>query len=133
MPATLAFLEQVRRTTPTKTDYAIAKALGIQQSHLRRIMIGEVGLGPKQIIRVSEILGKDLRDVFVLIEEDKARKPADREFWGKRSPRITATILTAVLGISVAAITTNRVETRRSLDTHPVIGFTCYTLCEVRV
>jgi predicted benzoate:H+ symporter BenE len=61
--------------------------------------VGKHGLGPKAVVRVAEILQRDLRDVLCLVEEDKAKTPKEREFWERRSPRISATVLTAVMGI----------------------------------
>jgi hypothetical protein len=101
MPNTDRLLEQVRRVVPRHTDYAIAKALGMHQSDLLRVFAGKQGLGLKAAIRISELLQRDFRDIVVLIEEDKATRPKDVEFWGARSPRITASILTAILGIAV--------------------------------
>jgi hypothetical protein len=87
MPNTPALLEQVRRRVPRETDYAVAKALEMNQSNLHRVLCGKAGLGPKAVVRVSEILQRDLKDVLVLIEEDKAKTAKDKEFWTRRSPR----------------------------------------------
>jgi hypothetical protein len=99
MPNTLNLIEQVRRQVPRHTDYAVAKALEMNQSNLARVLVGKQGLGPKAVVRVAEILQRDLRDVLCLVEEDKAKTPKEREFWERRSPRIAATILTTILGI----------------------------------
>jgi Phage related protein len=99
MPNTLNLIEQVRRHVPKHTDYAVAKALEMNQSNLARVLVGKQGLGPKAVVRVAEILQRDLRDVLCLVEEDKAKTPKEREFWERRSPRISATVLTAVMGI----------------------------------
>ena len=99
MPNTLSLIEQVRRHVPRHTDYAVAKALEMTQSDLARVLAGKAGLGNKAVVRLSEILQRDLRDVLVLVEEDKARTPKTREFWERRSPRISATIATAILAV----------------------------------
>lgn len=99
MPITQNLIEQVRRRVPKGTDYAVAKALELNQSHLAKVLCGKSGIGPKAILRISEILQRDLRDILVLIEEEQAVRPKDKEFWEKRSPRITATILTSILGV----------------------------------
>jgi transcriptional regulator with XRE-family HTH domain len=99
MPNTLNLIEQVRRRVPRPTDYAVAKALEMSQSNLTRVLAGKSGLGVKAAVRISEVLQRDLRDVLCLVEEDKAKSAKEREFWERRSPRITATILTAILGV----------------------------------
>ena len=105
MPNTLNLIEQVRRRVPKHTDYAVSKALEMDQSGLARVLCGKAGLGPKAVIRISEILQRDVRDILVLVEEDKATTAKSREFWERRSPRITAAILTTILGV-VAALGT---------------------------
>jgi transcriptional regulator with XRE-family HTH domain len=99
MPNTLNLIEQVRRRVPKHTDYAVAKALEMSQSNLTRVLCGKSGLGVKAAVRLSELLQRDLRDVLCLVEEDKAKTPREREFWERRSPRISAAILTTILGI----------------------------------
>jgi hypothetical protein len=100
MPNTLNLIEQIRRQVPHHTDYAVAKALEMQQSHLARVMAGKAGLGTKAAVRVSELLQRDLRDVIILIEEDKAKTAKDRAFWERRSPRITAAVATAFMALA---------------------------------
>jgi hypothetical protein len=109
MPNTLHLLNQVRAQVPRHTDYAIAKALYMDQSQLQRVLAGKAGLGPKAVVRLSELLSRDVGDILVLVEEDKARRPKDREFWGARSPRITAAVATAALALG-AAVTSKTVS-----------------------
>jgi hypothetical protein len=127
MPNTLQLIEQVRRRLPRETDYAVAKALEMQQSTLTKVLAGKQGLGPKAVIRVAELLQRDVRDVLVLVEEDKAVRPKDREFWERRSPRITAVLALAALAFFAAMIPQNAVAGA----VHPYSS-TCpfYTLCE---
>jgi hypothetical protein len=132
MPNTLNLLEQVRRRVPRGTDYAVAKALEMDQSHLAKVLCGKAGLGPMAVTRVSEILQRDLRDVLVLVEEDKAKTRKQREFWERRSPRITAAILTAILPIAAGY----EGSVNQLLEVHPLYTNTVgtsplYTLCEV--
>jgi hypothetical protein len=91
MPNTLNLIAQVRRRVPRETDYAVAKALEMSQSNLTRVLAGKSGLGPKAAIRVSEILQRDLRDVLVLIEEDKAKTAhhGDDSYYGPGNLRRT--------------------------------------------
>jgi ABC-type Fe3+-siderophore transport system permease subunit len=80
----------------------------------------------------SEILQRDLKDVLVLIEEDKAKTAKDKEFWERRSPRITAALLTAILAVAAGfqGVLNHR------MDYSPLYGDTVgnsplYTLCEL--
>jgi len=130
MPNTLHLIEQVRRRVPRETDYAVAKALEMSQSNLTRVLAGKCGLGTKAVVRVSEILQRDLKDILVLIEEDKARSAKEREFWERRSPRITAAILTAILAIAAGleGTLTHHMETTALYGT-TVRTSPFYTLC----
>jgi hypothetical protein len=134
MPNTLNLLEQVRARVPKHTDYAVAKALEMDQSHLAKVLCGKAGLGPIPVVRVSEILQRDLKDVLVLIEEDKAKTRKQREFWERRSPRITAAILTTILAVAAGFQQglTHYMETN-PLDAHPVGTSPFYTLCVVAI
>jgi hypothetical protein len=109
MPNTHALIEQVRARVPKHTDYAVAKALELHQSHLIKVLSGKSGIGPKAVIRIAEILQRDVRDVLVLVEEDKAVLPKDREFWSRRSPRITAVLALAALAFFAAVTPQNAV------------------------
>lgn len=130
MPNTLHLIEQVRRHVPRHTDYGIAKALEMDQSNLQRVLAGKQGLGPKAVIRLSEVLQRDVRDILVLVEEDRAKTPKDRDFWGRRSPRITATIALAILAFGLA-VTTN-LRAPEAVHAYS-FGFPFYALCVVAV
>lgn len=123
-------IEQVRRKTATKTNYAVAKALEIDQSQFIKVMAGKSTFGPKPVIRLAELLQRDVRDILVLIEEDKAKTPKDKEFWGRRSPRITASSVIAIVALLAAGIKTGNVQAEGMYKT-PVLTSPVYTLCEV--
>ena len=132
MPNTLNLLEQVRARVPRHTDYAVAKALEMDQSHLAKVLCGKAGLGPMPVVRVAEILQRDLKDILVLVEEDKAKTRKQREFWERRSPRITAAILTTILALA-ARFEGSLIHPE---DNTPLYGNTVgtspfYTLCAV--
>jgi hypothetical protein len=132
MPNTQLLLEQVRRRCPRETDYAVAKALEMNQSNLQRVLCGKAGLGPKAVVRVSEILQRDLKDVLVLIEEDKAKTAKDKEFWERRSPRITAALFTAILAVAAGfGGALNHHLDYKALYRGTALSSPLYTLCEV--
>jgi plasmid maintenance system antidote protein VapI len=128
MTNTLHLIERLRRTLPRPTNYALAKALGLSQTTIKNVLAGKHGLGPKPVIRLAELLQIDARDVLVLIEQDKARTPEDKEFWGRRSPRITASIaLAAALALAGTSKVTSAIAGQINSLT-----LTRYTLCAVR-
>jgi hypothetical protein len=79
---TLKLIERVRSKTETGTDYAVAKALGMNQSNLRRILKGKSFPGDKARRQMVDLLPDvTLSDVVALINEDKAQSEADRAYW----------------------------------------------------
>lgn len=81
MSNTLKLIERVRSTTHSGTDYAVAKALGMQQSYLIEINKGHRFPGQKAQMTMATILNVDLRDIVALINEDKAKSEAERLHW----------------------------------------------------
>jgi hypothetical protein len=129
--ATIGLIERVRRTLPTRTNYAVAKALGMQQNQLARVLKGEFGLGIKAQVRMAEILNMPLMDVVALTEEDKAKRPEEKEFWGRRSPRIAASRALAIVALGIAGlIKTGNVHAEGTVYKDS-LTLTPYTLCEV--
>lgn len=80
--------EKVRATTETKTDYATARALGVSQSYLKQVLMGNRNFGPEACVRASELLNQPLSAVLAEIELSKATSPEKKAFWEKRLPRI---------------------------------------------
>ncbi len=129
MEATLRLIEQVRRALPTKSNYAVSKALEMPQSQLSEVLKGKYGLGPKAQLRIAEILKRDLRDIMVLTEEDKAKTENDREFWGRRSPRISAAIAVTAMAFGAAGLVKDASALmlyKRTVDALPAIHYAKY-------
>jgi malate/lactate dehydrogenase len=101
MRETLLLLDRVRRALPSKSNYALAKALGTSQSDLNRVMTGEHGLGLKSLVRIAEITEIPLIDVLAITQEEIAKTPGNKAFWGQRSPRASKTV--AVTALAFAA------------------------------
>lgn len=85
-----ALVERVRVFSTRRTDYQVAKMLEMSQSDLIRVKQGETTLGPRAIMRVSEITGEPLQLILAIVEREKARSPGAVEFWEKRLPRSVA-------------------------------------------
>jgi hypothetical protein len=102
MTNTEHLLERVRVRIGKSSKYALAKALEMTPSQLNDILKGKHGLGSKAVVRVAELTGIPTHDVLVLVNEDKAKSPEDKEFWSRRSPRITASLAIAALAFGLA-------------------------------
>ena len=128
MQQTLMLLERVRRTLPTKSNYALSKALGITQSDLNRTLAAKNGLSIKALVRVSEITQVPLIDVLAMTQEEIAKTPANKAFWGQRSPRASTTAAVAALAFLVVG----RLGHGAPVNTVEILSknLTTYTLCE---
>lgn len=83
--ATLTLIEQVRTTLPKRSNYMLAKTLRMQQAQLGKVLRGELGIGPKAVVAISDALKRDLYDVMVVVELDKAKTADAKEFWSKKA------------------------------------------------
>jgi hypothetical protein len=84
MARTIALIEQVRKRLPRPTNYAIAKALHMDQTTLDKVLAGKHGLGTRAAVLMAEILKKDLERVLCELERDKAKTPEAFMFWEMR-------------------------------------------------
>jgi hypothetical protein len=72
---TLEIIAAVRATTKTRTDYAVAKALGMPQGNLKRILGGYGWLGMKSALRAAQALGRPMEEIVADMELDKLTTP----------------------------------------------------------
>lgn len=94
--------EKVRETTETRTDYATARALGVSQSYLKQVLLGQRNLGPEACVRASELLRQPLTAVLAEIELSKAQTPEKKAFWEKRLPRLLPAV--AIWGLAAGVM-----------------------------
>jgi plasmid maintenance system antidote protein VapI len=84
----LEIIEAVRLKTTTKTNYAVSKALGMTQGTLNKILAGDRNLSNKGALKASELLGRDFKTMLIMLEQDRARSPDEREFWQRRMEQV---------------------------------------------
>ena len=121
-------INRLRRTLPRPTDYAVAKALDMSQSRLKRVIEGHANVGPKTAVLLSEKLQMSLDEVTAMIELDKAKTPEDTAFWERRAPRLTASVVVTAVATLAALIIPGNAEAK-GLYTITVDSQTAYTLC----
>ncbi len=94
MNASQKIVERVRATTETKTDYAVAKALGMPQHALTRVVRGQSNLGIEASFRAADLLRTDPAKLIAAVEQDRA--PAEKKaFWKAHAAAIVAGLLLA--------------------------------------
>lgn len=106
MSDTLKLIERVRAVTQTGTDYAVAKALEMDQSYLILVKKGKRFPGMKAQLKMAELLGIDLKDIVAVINGDKADNEADRAYWrslwSERLHQALAGASTTAAGVLIA-------------------------------
>lgn len=77
----IRYLEAVRARTVTKSDYAIAKALGLTPVAVGHYLHGRRVMDNYACLRVAEALGVPLQEVIAAAEYDREKNEAKRETW----------------------------------------------------
>ncbi|HTD72161.1 MAG TPA: hypothetical protein VK652_01440 [Steroidobacteraceae bacterium] len=98
MNASQSIAEKVRLTTERKTDYAVAKALGITQSNLKQVLLGKRTLGNESCFRAAKLLRVTAGELIADVEAERSKTPEKRAFWEKQLPRYLPVV--AYLGIA---------------------------------
>lgn len=104
MSNSLKIIDRVRTSTGTGTDYAVAKALGMSQTNLSKVIKGERGLGPTAIFAAAKILNVEAQDLFYLVREDRAKSEAERLHWRSLCSEAVRTFFD-IAGKAAAALT----------------------------
>lgn len=79
---TMQLLNRVRETTETRSDYAVAMALGISRSRMSKYVNGHDELQDDEIIaRAAELLGDDPAALLARFHAERAKIPAVRNHW----------------------------------------------------
>lgn len=124
MSNSLKIIARVRELVKNGTDYAVAKALGMNQSNLTRILHGKGHLGDKAQRKAAELLGLPFADINALVNEDKAQTEAERSYWRSLcAERIRAAIDAA--GKIAAAVIIAAALTFRSGDALAHLSYDC--------
>lgn len=118
MNPSIVLVEKIRETTAKKTNYATAKALGISQSNLSQILLGERGLGVESCVRAAEILRVPVEHVIAEIFAHSAKTPEKRAFWEKRLPRVLPTLVIWASSVGVTLVTYEAMSSALTTASH---------------
>lgn len=99
MNNTIRLLERVRQTVPRQSKNALAEAIGVERSNLRRFYRGKGFPNGISQIEIARILNMDLKDVVAYIAEDKAKSDVAKKAVRAHIPRLLAAIPLALVGI----------------------------------
>lgn len=77
----IRYLEQVRALTATRSDYAIAKLLGLSENAVSHYLHGRRIMDNYACLRVATLLQLPLQEVIAAAEYDRERNEAKRNVW----------------------------------------------------
>ena len=84
MSLTIELMERVRERTTTRTDYAIAKALGISTQRVYKYVHGQGDIQDDDTIaRAAELIGENPAALLARFHAAKANGPTARLYWQK--------------------------------------------------
>jgi DNA-binding transcriptional regulator YdaS (Cro superfamily) len=130
--ASQRYLDQVKTKLALPSDYALAKALGLQLSTVSNYRTGRRHLDARAAWLVAEALGIDLAEVIAAVEKDRARSDNDRDFWGGQLRRLG--VAAAVLCVAhMGAIPGDAHASTASAKVASVKGYTLrYIMMRIR-
>lgn len=104
MNSTQKLVERLRPHTRTRSDYAVAKLLGISQSRMSNYMRGERQIDDDAVIaKAAEIVGDDPAAVLAEFQAEKAKDEKSRAAWYRIAGIARALAHRSVTAVAVAA------------------------------
>jgi len=79
------FLQQIKQQFGLKSDYALAKCLGITQPEANLIRRGRKVPNPELCIKMANLLGRNPVELLLVAQKDKAPVHA-RRYWTLKKP-----------------------------------------------
>jgi len=101
---TIDYLEEVRKLTEKKTDYAVAKMIGIPQSKIIAYKKGTT-FGEGACEKVAQVLNIPLAAIMADMEAERAKRTTIREAWEKAADtlrNVAAVVLLMVFTVGAA-------------------------------
>lgn len=95
-------LDELKRTKSIKSDYALAKYLGVAQQTISNYRMGKSDMAPRVAIRVAEELQRDPADLLIRLAAARAADDREREVWLSRLGKAAGVLLAVVAGIAGA-------------------------------
>jgi hypothetical protein len=118
---------------PKRSDYALAKALEVPQSTIIGIKRGELHLGERASMRVSELICMGYDMVRAYVKQESSKGEEERAFWEKRAPRLQAKIGLALAAILAGNITINsEAQSHGAVQTYRLTPDDLYIMRSVR-
>lgn len=78
---TVEYFKQVKRRLAIESDYALAKALGLQSSAVSKIQSGKHTMGDETALKVAEILGIHPAIVLADLYAEREKNPEIQAVW----------------------------------------------------
>jgi len=136
MTNVVKLLDRARKMCSPRTDYQVAKRLGIEPTTIYRCRHRGGTLDNMACWKLAKMLGLPITDVIAYMEEDRARDEKKKAFWRAQLPRIlppisiaTAVICTAVIGALIGGTAeTNNLYIRPIAHNVSIVKLLCRIL-----
>lgn len=94
---TVDFLDALKARYNLRSDYAVAKLLGISCQRTSMYYSGTRRFNPEMSIQVAELLGLDPISVLASVELERETRPAVRQLWERFAAGFAFAVLAAGL------------------------------------
>ncbi len=81
---TLDIVSRIKNKIGKDSDYAVAKALGVNRQNISNYRIRNTVMSPDDALKAAEILEVNPEDIALELFAEKSKKEETKEFWKKR-------------------------------------------------
>jgi hypothetical protein len=92
---TQILLDKARTLCLPQTDYELAKRTGISKQVISRARRKGGTLDNEGVARLAKFIDQPFMDVLALVELDRAKTPAKKNFWESYAPRLLPSLIAA--------------------------------------
>ena len=101
MNITPQLIDQLKEKHGLRSDYAVAKMLGISTQRLSNYRTGRNRFDDLMAYKVAELLELDPAEVIAQINMERAKRPEERKAWKEILERLGSAAAVVTLGVSL--------------------------------
>lgn len=79
--STRHFLQELKRQRGIRSDYELARILGVSRAGVSKWQNRKSQMDDYRAVLVAQLLGRDPLEVLAWVNCERAKRPAEREFW----------------------------------------------------
>ncbi len=101
MNTTQALIARLKEARGLRSDYAVAKHLGVTTPTLTNWKYGRTQMDNTTALQVADELGLDPLAIMAKLKLERPHTPRDRQVWGRYEPRLLLAALAAVASLTL--------------------------------